>query len=98
MVAELAYDQFRAHTPARVMGWDDAGDPVLVSVFGGATSLLDGTWGFVPMPEAGDQDKFLKGDGTWADPADVLFNNTSAEFDIPVTDGVGDIVPSGIFS
>lgn len=32
----------------------------------GATSSSAGTSGFVPAPAAGDQDKFLKGDGTYA--------------------------------
>ena len=31
----------------------------------GATSQTAGVAGLVPAPEAGDQDKFLKGDGTW---------------------------------
>lgn len=31
----------------------------------GATSLADGAGGLVPAPEAGDEGKFLKGDGTW---------------------------------
>lgn len=31
----------------------------------GATSLADGAHGLVPKPNAGDQNKFLKGDGTW---------------------------------
>lgn len=33
--------------------------------FTGATSLADGTAGLVPAPVAGDEDKALKGDGTW---------------------------------
>ena len=37
-------------------------------VFGGATSLTDGTVGNVPAPTIADKDKFLKGDGTWATP------------------------------
>ncbi len=65
LAAELGIDQFRPQTPKRVMGWDDAGMPVLVSVFQGATSLLAGTWGLVPAPAAGDEDKCLFGDGTW---------------------------------
>ena len=32
----------------------------------GATSLADGESGRVPTPHAGDEDKYLKGDGTWA--------------------------------
>lgn len=34
----------------------------------GATSGTAGTAGYVPAPAAGDQDKLLKGDGTWAAP------------------------------
>jgi hypothetical protein len=34
--------------------------------FVGSSSLLDGTSGQVPTPMQGDEDKFLRGDGTWA--------------------------------
>jgi len=37
----------------------------MISVMEGATATEDGTSGLVPQPLAGDQDKFLKGDGTW---------------------------------
>jgi hypothetical protein len=37
-----------------------------LAAFTGATALLDGAKGVVPFPEAGDQGKFLRGDGTWA--------------------------------
>lgn len=33
----------------------------------GATATADGEGGTVPAPEAGDEEKFLKGDGTWAE-------------------------------
>lgn len=36
-----------------------------VPAFAGATAFLAGTLGGVPIPQAGDQDKFLAGDGTW---------------------------------
>lgn len=36
------------------------------SDFGGATSSTTGSAGLVPAPSAGDEDKYLKGDGTWA--------------------------------
>ena len=39
---------------------------VTVPVMTGATATTAGTSGSVPAPAAGDQDKFLKGDGTWA--------------------------------
>lgn len=35
----------------------------------GATASTDGAGGLVPQPLAGDQNKFLKGDGTWASPS-----------------------------
>ena len=36
------------------------------NAFTGATASTVGTKGLVPAPSAGDQDKFLKADGTWA--------------------------------
>ena len=46
----------------------------------GATSLLPGTHGLVPAPSAGDQDKVLKGDGTWgtADEATVRYDESTS--------------------
>lgn len=38
-----------------------------VSEMVGATATTDGEGGTVPAPEAGDEEKFLKGDGTWAE-------------------------------
>ena len=37
-----------------------------VPIMVGATSSVDGVSGLVPVPIAGDQLKFLRGDGTWA--------------------------------
>ena len=39
--------------------WIDVGPMV------GATSLLDGKGGLLPSPVAGQEDRFLRGDGTW---------------------------------
>ena len=39
---------------------------VTVPVMTGATATTAGASGLVPAPAAGDQDKCLKGDGTWA--------------------------------
>ena len=35
------------------------------NIFVGATSALPGSKGLVPAPQAGDDTKFLSGDGTW---------------------------------
>lgn len=37
-----------------------------VGAFSGAEEGVDGVAGLVPQPTAEDKDKFLKGDGTWA--------------------------------
>ena len=37
-----------------------------VGVFVGAISVLSGAAGLVPAPETGDENKFLRGDGSWA--------------------------------
>lgn len=43
----------------------------LGKVMTGATSLLDGTAGLVPAPAAGNQGKYLRGDGTWQTPTNT---------------------------
>ena len=40
-----------------------------VRTMGGASASADGSSGRVPKPEAGEQGKFLRGDGEWASPA-----------------------------
>jgi len=65
LAAELGIDQFRPQTAERVMGWDDAGMPILVGPFQGATAGVAGVWGYVPAPAAGDEEKCLFGDGSW---------------------------------
>lgn len=42
------------------------GNPLGVYDFTGATRVDDGKPGAVPAPSAGDQEKFLRGDGNWA--------------------------------
>ena len=37
-----------------------------IGVMQGATSTAAGNSGLVPVPQAGDQNKFLKGNGTWS--------------------------------
>ena len=44
-----------------------------VRTMGGATSDANGSTGLVPMPTAGKQNKFLRGDGTWDYPEHALY-------------------------
>lgn len=46
-------------------------------VFGRATASVDGTEGLVPAPVAGQQSQFLRGDGTWATPANTTYNDAT---------------------
>jgi hypothetical protein len=55
-------------------------DVVKVDPMVGATADADGTSGTVPAPSAGDQNKFLRGDGTWAS---ISVNVDGSDIDIP---------------
>ena len=43
-----------------------------IGVMTGATSTESGAQGLVPTPLAGDQNKYLRGDGTWQNPTATL--------------------------
>ncbi len=45
--------------------WVDFSLPVAIPTMTGASSSSNGSEGLVPAPAAGDQDKYLKADGTW---------------------------------
>ena len=64
---------------AEVKNSDGTTTPVLMPAMTGSTSSLAGGAGAVPAPAAGDEDKFLKGDGTWA--AGGGGNNLELEID-----------------
>lgn len=58
---------------------------VTIADFTGATSTTVGTHGTVPAPAAGDQEKFLRGDGTWAAPS----TNVAESTDDDITTALG---------
>lgn len=58
------------NTPGSITVTDGGGTATPVSVIsqlGGATSSTAGTAGYVPAPASGDDDAYLRGDGTWDD-------------------------------
>lgn len=57
------------------------------SAMTGATADAAGSSGLVPAPDAGKQDAFLKGDGTWAVPENTTYDSiTEAEIDTVYTE------------
>lgn len=53
-------------------------DTVTLTEMTGASASTDGASGIVPAPDTGDEEKFLRGDGTWADiPQQVEVMNNS---------------------
>lgn len=58
------------NTPGSITVTDGGGTATPVSVIGqlgGATSSAAGTAGYAPAPASGDDDAYLRGDGTWDD-------------------------------
>lgn len=51
------------------------GEVPLYEDFTGATPNTSGTHGLVPAPNAGNQEKYLKGDGTWGTPTDTKYTH-----------------------
>lgn len=49
--------------------WQLLAKGVQLVAFTGATASTDGTSGLVPLPHAGDENKFIRGDGSWASAA-----------------------------
>lgn len=69
-----------AITPAAVNELSEYLENAIAQNVRGATSSANGTAGRVPAPAAGDQNKYLKGDGTWkALSADTEFTDLAAQ-------------------
>lgn len=58
------------------------------SVMQGATATKDGKEGLVPAPAAGDQDKVLKGDGSWGEVSLASMGVTASAAELNHVDGV----------
>lgn len=92
-LGKIAYDHSQvAHAPANAQknvqaDWaevDDSSDAFIKNkptVFTGATADAGGTTGFVPSSAAGDQTKYLRADGTWANPTTDLDIATESDID-----------------
>lgn len=61
----------------------------IVRTMSGASSSSNGTSGLVPAPAQGNQEKFLKGDGTWATPPAT---DISGKIDKNIGTTAGDLI------
>lgn len=84
---------------------DTSAIQALMVPFAGATSQENGTQGFVPAPEAGDENKVLQGDGTWGTvaAANHVHGNITSDGKVgtasgkPLVTGTGGAVEAGSF-
>ena len=58
------------------------------AVMSGAAAGADGTSGLVPAPAAGDQDKVLKGEGSWGEVSLASMGVTASAAELNHVDGV----------
>lgn len=76
---QLAYDQsdnlYMAANSSSAADWKQINN-VAPAQMTGATSSTAGTSGVVPAPAAGDDTKFLSGDGTWKTTATITMTST----------------------
>lgn len=69
--------------------WVNADINSVIGVMSGATASTNGVSGLVPAPLEGDQNKFLKGDGSWASPvidADLNIFTTNQDSQLTLID------------
>lgn len=89
-------DNGHAHTIANVTGLQTAlNGKASNASMAGATASADGASGLVPAPQAGDENKVLKGDGTWDG---IPATNLGTVSRAVQTDANGDIAVSNVTS
>ena len=66
--------------------YSGSGEPLVYDDMGGATSTTDGVHGLVPAPSAGDNEKFLSGDGSWKSIEEYVTKTASGN-PIEISDG-----------
>jgi hypothetical protein len=73
IVIKELQDKLTAGSNIQINGTTISATDTTYTHFTGATASADGVQGLVPGPLAGDQDKYLKADGTWATPPGTTY-------------------------
>lgn len=73
---------------------NNVNDSSLYKIMSGATAQTNGNQGLVPALQAGDQVKFLRGDGTWSVPIETGTSYTSMEGANSNSAGAQGLVPA----
>lgn len=93
-LADIAIDQLGDNQilvyNATSQQWENVAPSVVFDtiVMQGATASTDGRSGMVPVPQAGDQNKFLRGDGTWQQVLPT-FSSVNADSVLHINDNGG---------
>lgn len=87
----ITVSQIESDNTGHVTGATDRTITIPDTVMSGADASTAGSIGLVPAPSAGDENRFLAGDGTWKTPTDT---NTTYTFASSSTDGAFDVTPS----
>lgn len=92
LVENVADKQILVYDAAQNKWINKTPDEVQVAVMSGASAESAGVSGLVPAPAAGDQDKFLRGDGTWSEVTTLTEEQLNNLSKIPQLDTkVGDL-------
>lgn len=99
-LAKAAGDSTQSASSNAVGTYTDSAKTAIKNMLGitamtGATSSAAGTAGLIPAPSAGDEGKFLKGDGTWGTVGSSGSSVTPISFSIATTDWT---LSSGVYT
>ena len=99
-LAKAAGDSTQVSSSNAVGTYTDSAKTAIKNMLGitamtGATSSTAGTAGLIPAPSAGDEGKFLKGDGTWGTVGSSGSSVTPISFSIATTDWT---LSSGVYT
>ena len=70
-------DRLTSDNVIKARGYTPPKENTTYAVMKGATASAAGTSGLVPAPAAGDQGKYLRGDGTYGTPTNTTYSDAT---------------------